>query len=56
MEEKLLDENGCNGFELQQYKYVREFSGGLFSYFLLIGRCVSCVSDGSRIHANIARV
>ena len=30
MEARLLDENGRNGFELQQYKYVREFSGGLF--------------------------
>ena len=31
MEAKLLDENGRNGFELQQYKYVCEFSGGLFA-------------------------
>ena len=32
MEARLLDENGRNGFELQQHKYVHEFSGGLFTY------------------------
>ena len=31
MDARLPDENGRNGFELQQYKYVREFSGGLFT-------------------------
>ena len=31
MEAGLLDENGRNGFELKQYKYVHEFSGGLFT-------------------------
>ena len=31
MDVRLLDENGHNEFELQQYKYVREYSGGLFT-------------------------
>ena len=31
MDARLLDENGRNGFELQQFKYVREFSGGFTS-------------------------
>ena len=31
MEARLLDENGRNGFELQQFKYAHEFSGGFTS-------------------------
>ena len=31
MEARFLDENDRNEFELQQCKYVRELSGGLFT-------------------------
>ena len=37
MEARVLDENGCDGFELQQYKYVFEYSGGLFTSCVAIG-------------------
>ena len=50
MEARLVDENGHNVFELQQYKYVYMNVVEVI-YFLLIGHCVSCVSDSSRVRA-----